>query len=123
MEIATVDNVARNIGWTTSPPKVHSSDAINKNRYDNILLQPCEKSSIKIALWILVFLSTIFMSGIIFSMPATLVPITNAIKYPSYWWEPMITGTFLVFAFNESAYTLAECKLISVVGHSALGCN
>ena len=112
MEIATVDNVARNLGWTISASKVQSSDAINKNRYENILLQPCEKSSIKIALWLPVLLFAIFMSGIMLSMPATLVPITNAIKYPSYWWEQMITGSFLVFTLIESAYTLVECKLI-----------
>ena len=112
MEIATVDNVARNIGWTDSSSKVHSSDTMNRKKYDNILLQPCEKNSLKQILWIPVFVATIFMSGIVFSMPATTVPITNAIKYPSYWWEPMITGFFFVNSLFESAYTLGECKLI-----------
>ena len=112
MEITSIENVEQHFVATNTSPKIPKSDSVDKSKNDKILLESCEKSSLKAGFWIVLYIFTILMSGILWSMPATIVPITNSIQYPGYWWEPIVTGSFFFNALYESAYTVTECKLI-----------
>ena len=111
MEIFTVENTGRNVGWINIDNKDKTANSFDKNKYDDIFLKVCDKSTIKAFLWILFYLLVTLISGLVLPMPATIIPLTNSIEYPGYWWEPIITGGFFVNSLYESAYTLVECKL------------
>ena len=111
MQIFTVENAARNFGWINVDSKDKIANSIDKDKYDEIFLKSCAKSTVKVCLWILFYQLTILASALILSVPATIIPLTNSIDYPGYWWEPIITGGFFVNSLYESAYTLVECKL------------
>ena len=84
------------------------------NRFKNIeeLLEPCMKSTAEIVAWNLFFIVGIGIVAILWSAAATLIPQHDVIKYPSFWWEGIITGSFFVTSLYETTYTLLECNLI-----------
>ena len=54
----------------------------------------------------------IIVIGLLWSIPLSVIPMTNIILYPSYWWEYIVYGPFFFQALISSGFVVLETYLI-----------
>ena len=54
----------------------------------------------------------IIVIGVLWSIPLSVIPLTNTILYPSYWWEYIVYGPFFFQALSISGFVVIETYLI-----------
>ena len=50
--------------------------------------------------------------SVLWSFPATIIPMTNQIENPEYWWEWILNGTVLTLALNMTIFAWMDISLI-----------
>lgn len=58
------------------------------------------------------YLILIVTISVLWSFPATVIPMNNTILFPGYWWEWIVTGTYFTMALYRSISTLIDFNLI-----------
>lgn len=84
----------------------------SKDIHGHQLLNPIEKSTIKLFFWDITYLLTILLVCILWSIPVTVIPMTNTIIFPSRWWEMIFNGTFFANSLYVAGLTILEIKII-----------
>lgn len=62
--------------------------------------------------WNIFYFVGIIGIGVLWSIPVSLIPMTNTILYPAYWWEVIVYGPFFTHAIYKAGFTTIECHLI-----------
>ena len=81
-------------------------DVINKP------FEPSVEQFSKICGWNIVYLIAIVCKSVLWSFPTTVIPMTNQIEFPEYWWEWIVNGTGLTVAFNMTIFAWMDISLI-----------
>ena len=91
--------------------KRHASDTNGSMKHGQDMLLPNATKFSVACFWNSLYLVIVILSSTAMSIPVTLIPLQNAIKFPDYWWEFIIP-----IAFSSSLYTainiILECRLI-----------
>ena len=74
-------------------------------------MNPQFESPLKLLIWNFLYVLIILVISILWSTPATLIPVHNAILFPSYWWETILSGS-IPNALYLAGYTIVEWKII-----------
>ena len=81
-------------------------------KYDQRLFGPSFKSFYQLIYLVLGYLAIVLMACVVCSIPVSVVPMTNTIIHPWYWWEIIVNGTFFVNALLTTGVTITEVKII-----------
>ena len=94
------------------------ADVIN-----NKLLEPSGEKFSKICRLNIVYLVVIVCKSVLWSFPTTVIPMTNQIEFPEYWWEWILNGTGLTVALNMTIFAWMDISLIfNFKPISVIGC-
>ena len=88
------------------------NDIVGNSLHGQELLDECPKTTCTVLAWNILFLLIIIIASVLWSTPITMIPTTNIIIYPEYWWEMIVNGDFLTYAIMQAGFTMVECKLI-----------
>ena len=78
----------------------------------NKLLEPSGEKFSKICGLNIVYLIVIVCKSVLWSFPTTVIPMTNQIEFPEYWWEWILNGTGLTVALNMTIFAWMDVSLI-----------
>ena len=95
--------------------KTLESEIESKTEPDDInnkLFEPSFEKLSKICGWNIVYLIVIVCKSVLWSFPATIIPMTNQIENPEYWWEWILNGTGLSMALNMAIFAWMDISLI-----------
>ena len=74
------------------------------------------KASLKLIpqllLWDMGFLLSILMACVIWSIPVLIIPATNTVIFPSYWWESLVKGELVANSLYCIGMMMLEIKII-----------
>ena len=76
------------------------------------MFEPSFKSFYQLIYLVLGYLAIVLMACVVCSIPVSVVPMTNTIIHPWYWWEMIVNGTFFVNALLTTGVTITEMKII-----------
>ena len=86
--------------------------AVNKRKkHGQGMLESTFIKSCEVWFWISFYLSIIIFLSMLLSMPTSLIPLHNAIKFPAYWWEVIIHAA-LGYTLYEVLNTIVECRMV-----------
>ena len=66
-----------------------------ESKHGKELFKPSLKPISQLLFWNIGFLLTILIPTVIWSIPVSIIPTTNMVLFPSYWWEYIINGNFV----------------------------
>ena len=75
------------------------------------LFKPCLKPISKLLFWDIGFLCTILAACITWSIPISLIPTTNMVLFPSFWWEYIVNGNFVANSLYCIGMMMLEIKI------------
>lgn len=70
-----------------------------------------QESLLSLFIWDLLYIFVILSMSILWSTPATVIPAHNAIQFPEYWWEVLVTGSFTI-ALYLAGYTVLDWQVL-----------
>ena len=79
---------------------------------NNKLFEPSVEKFSKICGWSIVYLIVIVCLSVLWSFSITIIPMTNQIENPEYWWEWILKGAGLSFALNQTVFAWMDIGLI-----------
>ena len=56
------------------------------------LFKPSIKPIFQLLLWDIGFLLSVLIACVLWSIPLLIIPVTNTVIFPSYWWEFLVNG-------------------------------
>ena len=77
------------------------------------------ENPLKLLILNLIYILIILAVSILWSTPATLIPAHNAIRFPIYWWETLITGSTTI-AMWLAVLTIIDWKILYGMTYSKL---
>ena len=76
------------------------------------LFKPSIKPISKLLLWDIGFLLSILMACVFWSIPISIIPVTNTVVFPSYWWEFLVNGIAVANSLYCIGMMILEIKII-----------
>ena len=81
-------------------------------KYGNRILKPSFKPFSQLLLSIIGYLLIVLIACVVWSIPVSVIPMTNTIIHPWYWWEIILNGAFVVNSLSVTGVTITEMKII-----------
>ena len=81
-------------------------------KYDQRLLEPSFEPFSQLFYLVIGYLLIALIACVLWSIPVSVIPMTNTIAHPWYWWEIILNGMFFVTAMSYTGMTMAEMKII-----------
>ena len=79
----------------------------NQKLLDSVLAKFSE-----VFLWNCIYLFVIVALCVLWSFPATVIPMTNQIEFPEYWWEWILNGTIFTLSLNMTTFAWVDISLV-----------
>ena len=92
--------------------KTENEETLEPRKYEYYLIEPCHESCSQLLIWIIGYVFIIILLSVAWSIPISVIPMTNPIISPRYWWEVIVNGTFFMYSLSETGFTIIEIKII-----------
>ena len=81
-------------------------------KYNQRLLEPSFKPLSQLFCLVNGYLLIVLVACVVWSFPVSVIPMTNTIVYPWYWWEMIVNGTAFLCALNVTGDTMMDIQII-----------
>ena len=109
---SSVDDIQQSIVGELAPVEEVQITQIRSEESEHFKQKPKKPKTLpRLLIYNLLYVFIILFVSILWSTPATLIPAQNAIQYPEYWWEVLVTGS-LSIALYLAGYTILDWKVL-----------
>ena len=109
---SSVDDIQQSIVGELAPVEEVQITQIKSEESENFKQKPKKPKTLpSLLIYNLLYVFIILFVSILWSTPATLIPAQNAIQYPEYWWEVLVTGS-LTIALYLAGVTILDWKVL-----------
>ena len=109
---SSVDDIQQSIVGELAPVEEVQITQIKSEESENFKQKPKKPKNLpSLLIYNLLYVFIILFVSILWSTPATLIPAQNAIQYPEYWWEVLVTGS-LTIALYLAGVTILDWKVL-----------